>query len=225
MFSLICQPSRDMFLPLSKDSDKRVYCLLHQLQKIFVAHCAGRWLTRSLVPKLVTLAAPHRASGASHQLNWTLNTSLSPSDTDSGFHLSEEKETIANSCLFCWQVHAYNKVIFFSSGELVNYTLPLAWRRLIKYLRKLLKCVVPAPAVCRCCHPVMGLKKQPIFHRDSVTPSLNQGPCFLLHKDTVFSCDESEGVPLNRPWPVAGGGGHPSEFMASQERMAWVIRK
>ena len=46
--------------------------------------------------------------------------SLSYSDTNLGFHLSEENETITNCSLFCWQVHAYDKVIF-SPGELLPH--------------------------------------------------------------------------------------------------------
>lgn len=69
-----------------------------------------------LCSRISNAAASHLASGASHQLNW--KKSFSYSDTDLGFHLSEENETVTNHCLSCWRVHAYDKVIFLQ----VNYS-------------------------------------------------------------------------------------------------------
>lgn len=139
-----------------KYNKKHVFCPSSATKHI---HGSSSWkvIHLKLGSQISNWAASHLASGASHQLREKkITPSLSlNSDINLSFHLSEENETITNHCLFRWQLHAYDKVIF----PQMNYSLTLVRQWLIKLFMKLLKRVVPVPTVCHCCRQVTVLEK------------------------------------------------------------------
>ena len=101
-----------MFLPFGKKYNNKHVSALTSLATKYI-HGSSRW-------KVIHLRLRSRISNAAGSISFSKwcfpsiklkktknkTPSLSYSNTNLGFHLSEENETITNRCLFGWQVYA-----------------------------------------------------------------------------------------------------------------------